>query len=241
MADISFVIPCYNEKGNLSALIKAIRETADSLRISHEIVIIDDGSTDGSWEIIKEQAAADPHIRGERFAANRGKTAAMCAGFRAARGRVFVTMDADLQNDPRDLPRLLDALQTCDCACGSRVKSRRAGASFLRAISSRIANGVRNRLSGDNISDAGCFYRAFRRECVERIRFFEGGHRFLSTLIKMEGFRVTEVPVRNNPRFSGQAHYGVWNRLFKSSADLLAVRWMKKRVIRYHITEEVGI
>ena len=93
---------------------------------------------------------------------------------------------------------------------------------------------------GENISDAGCTYRAFRRECIADIKFFKGAHRFLPTLIKMEGFTVTEIPVTNNPRLAGQSHYGVWNRLFKSFADLLAVRWMKKRMIRYQVTEKLN-
>jgi hypothetical protein len=99
---------------------------------------------------------------------------------------------------------------------------------------------VRNKLSGENIADAGCTYRAFRRECIADIKFFRGAHRFLPTLIKMEGFTVTEIPVTNNPRFSGQSHYGVWNRLFKSFTDLLAVRWMKSRIIRYEISQTIN-
>jgi glycosyltransferase involved in cell wall biosynthesis len=238
--ELSFILAAHNEEGNLRELVKGIREVVEPLGLAYEIVITDDGSTDRSWSIIKELGDADPRIRAVRFAANRGKTAALVAAFAAARGRVFVTMDADLQNDPRDLPKFLAALKTCDCTCGSRVECRRAGDSFVRTASSRIANAVRNKLSGETISDAGCGYLAFRRECVAKLKLFEGGHRFLSTLIRMEGYTLTEVPVRNNPRFAGQAHYGVWNRLFKSSADLLAVRWMKKRFIRYEIAERIN-
>jgi hypothetical protein len=108
---------------------------------------------------------------------------------------------------------------------------------LVRVASSRIANWVRNTLSGENISDAGCTYRVFKRECIAQVKFFKGAHRFLPTLIKMEGFRVVEVPVSTNPRLSGTSHYGVWNRLFKSFRDLLAVRWMKSRQIRYEIDE----
>jgi hypothetical protein len=131
-------------------------------------------------------------------------------------------------------------LKQADCVCGSRVAARAAGDSWLRRASSRIANDVRNKVSGESISDAGCCYRAFRRECVAEIKFFKGAHRFLPTLIKMEGFTVTELPISHNPRGSGHTHYGVWNRLFKSSADLLAVRWMKKRMIRYEIDETIN-
>ncbi|MBV9463899.1 MAG: glycosyltransferase family 2 protein, partial [Verrucomicrobiae bacterium] len=148
-----------------------------------------------------------------------------------------LTLDADLQNDPRDIPKFLEALKRADCVCGTRVEGRAAGDNWLRVVSSRVANAVRNRLSGENISDAGCTYRAFRRECVREVKFFKGIHRFLPTMIKLEGHTVSEISVTNNPRFSGSSHYGVWNRLFKSFYDLLAVRWMKARMIRYRVGE----
>ncbi len=132
---------------------------------------------------------------------------------------------------------MLEALKNADCVCGTRTATRGEGDSWIRIASSRVANCVRNRLSGENISDAGCTYRVFKRECIAQVKFFNGAHRFLPTLIKMEGFRVVEVPVSTNPRFSGSSHYGVWNRLLKSSRDLLAVRWMKSRRIRYEIAE----
>ena len=116
---------------------------------------------------------------------------------------------------------------------------RAKGDNWVRRASSKIANAVRNKVSGETISDAGCCFRAFRRECIANIKFFKGAHRFLPTLLKMEGFTVTEIPISHKPRHAGQAHYGVWNRLFKSSADLLAVRWMKTRIIRYKIAEDL--
>jgi glycosyltransferase involved in cell wall biosynthesis len=238
--EISLVVPCHNEEGNLPKLAEAIRSVVDPLGIDYEVVITDDCSTDRSWVVLKELAAKDSRIRIQRFAYNCGESAASWAGLQAARGRFLVTMDADLQNDPRDLPKFMEALRQSDCVCGTRVETRGQGDNFLRIASSRIANWVRNKLSGESISDAGCTYRAFRRECIAQVKFFKGAHRFLPTLIKMEGFNVTEIPVTNNPRFAGQSHYGVWNRLFKSFADLLAVRWMKKRVIRYVVTEKVN-
>jgi glycosyltransferase involved in cell wall biosynthesis len=203
-------------------------------------VVTDDCSTDQSWSVLAGLAGADPRFRVQRFAYNCGESAASWAGLQAARGRYLVTMDADLQNDPRDLPTFLQALKKFDCVCGTRVESRGQGDNFVRIASSRIANWVRNKLSGENIADAGCTYRAFRRECIANVKFFKGAHRFLPTLIKMEGFTVTEVPVTNNPRQAGQSHYGIWNRLFKSFADLLAVRWMKKRMLRYDVTEKIN-
>ena len=238
--EISLVIPCYNEEGNLRELVSAIRRAVDPLGLSYEIVITDDCSKDRSWEILKELATGDPRIRVQRFAFNCGESAASFAGLKAARGRFLFTLDADLQNDPRDLPKFLAALQNYDCVCGTRVKVRGQGDHFLRVLSSRIANAVRNKLSGEQISDAGCTYRAFKRECIANLKFFKGMHRFLPTLFKIEGHTVTEIEVSNNPRFAGQSHYGVWNRLFASFYDLLAVRWMKKRMFRYEVSSTIN-
>lgn len=238
--ELSLVIPCHNEEGNLPLLTEAIRKVLTPLGVTYEVVVTDDCSTDGSWSVLQELGRKDPRIRIQRFVFNCGESAASWAGMHMSRGRYIVTMDADLQNDPLDLPKFLEALKTADCVCGTRVETRGKGDNFIRIASSRIANWVRNKLSGENISDAGCTYRAFRRECIANVKFFKGAHRFLPTLIKMEGFTVSEIPVTNNPRGSGQSHYGVWNRLFKSFADLLAVRWMKKRVIRYEIAEKLN-
>ena len=238
--ELSFVIPCHNEQDNLRPLVTAIRDAVAPLQRTYEIMLADDCSTDNTWPLLKELAVADPRIRGLRFAKNAGQSAAMWAGMRAAHGKFIVTLDADLQNDPRDLPQFLEALKNFDCVCGSRVAARGQGDGFVRIASSRIANWVRNKLSGETISDAGCCFRAFKRECVENLKFFKGMHRFLPTLFKIEGFTVTEIPIRHNPRTAGQAHYGVWNRLFASFYDLLAVRWMQKRMFRFQIAERVN-
>jgi len=237
---LSFVIPCHNEEANLRPLVAAIREAVEPLKLSSEIVITDDCSTDNSWRVLKELAAGDPRVRGQRFAFNCGQSAALWAGMKAARGQFIVTLDADLQNDPRDVPQFLEALKQYDCVCGTRVAARSQGDNFIRIASSHVANWVRNKLSGETISDAGCCYRAFKRECIENLKFFKGMHRFLPTLFRMEGFTVTEIPVRHNPRTAGETHYGVWNRLFASFYDLLAVRWMKRRMFHYEISERVN-
>ena len=237
---LSFVIPCHNEEANLRPLVAAIREAVEPLKLPFEIFITDDYSTDNSWNTLKALAASDPRVRGQRFAFNCGQSAALWAGIKAARGQYIVTLDADLQNDPRDVPQFLETLKQYDCVCGTRVAARSQGDNFIRIASSRIANWVRNKLSGETISDAGCCYRAFKRECIENLKFFKGMHRFLPTLFRIEGFTVTEIPVRHNPRTAGQTHYGVWDRLFASFYDLLAVRWMKKRMFRYEIAERVN-
>lgn len=238
--DLSFVIPCHNEQDNLRPLVQAVWAAAEETGRSFEIVITDDCSTDDSWGVLRKLAAADPRMRALRLARNCGQSAALWAGLQAARGRYLITLDADLQNDPRDLPRLLEGLQQADCVCGTRVESRARGDNFIRIASSRIANGVRNKLSGETISDAGCCFRAFKRECIGNLKFFKGMHRFLPTLFKMEGYTVTEVAISTHPRRAGQTHYGVWNRLFASFHDLLAVRWMKKRMVRYEVAERLN-
>jgi hypothetical protein len=139
-----------------------------------------------------------------------------------------------------DLPKFIAALQQFDCVCGTRVAARAQGDNVIRIISSRIANAVRNKLSGETISDAGCCFRAFKRECVDNLKFFKGMHRFLPTLFKIEGYTVGEVAISHNPRTAGVSHYGVWNRLFASFYDLLAVRWMKKRMFRYRVAETLN-
>jgi dolichol-phosphate mannosyltransferase len=234
---VSVVVPCHNEAENLRPLLAEIHRALLGEGIRYEIVVTDDASTDGSWAVLAELARTDARLRVQRFAANCGESAASWAGMQAARGSVIVTIDADRQNDPADLPRLLAALQGADCVCGSRLESRASGDRIVRILSSRIANGVRRRLSGADISDAGCTYRAFRRECIENIRLFRGVHRFLPTLIGMDGFRVVEIPVANRPRGAGASHYGIWNRALPAFIDLLAVRWMRSRTVRYHIEE----
>ena len=238
--ELSFVIPCHNEQDNLRPLVEAIAHAADAVKLSYEIVLTDDFSTDNTWPMLQQMAAADARIRGLRFAYNCGQSAAMFAGMKAARGKFIVTLDADLQNDPKDLPKFIEGLKQFDCVCGTRVEARSQGDNFIRIVSSKIANWVRNKLSGETISDAGCCFRAFKRECVDNLKFFKGMHRFLPTLFKIEGYTVGEVAISHNPRTAGVSHYGVWNRLFASSYDLLAVRWMKKRMFRYKVAETLN-
>lgn len=236
---LSICVPVYNEVENLPLLHEAIVKVFDQHKIDGEIVLVDDGSKDGSWQAIEALAAKDSRVRGLKFAFNCGETAASDAGLRNARGTYVMTMDADLQNDPADIPKFLEALATgVDCVCGTRVETRSKGDSFIRVASSRIANWVRNKLSNETITDAGCTYRAFKRECVAKMKLYRGLHRFIPTLLKMEGCTVVEIAVTNNPRLHGQSKYGVWNRLFKSFHDLLAIRWMKSRVLGYRIEKE---
>ncbi len=236
--ELSFAIPCYNERDNLEALVRTLTAAADALGRDYEIVVTDDGSTDGSWDLLKELATAEPRLRAQRLARNSGESAASFAALRAARGAVIVTLDADLQNDPADLPKFVAAIADADCVCGTRKQSRQEGDTWLKSVVSRISNGVRSRVLGDPISDAGCTYRAFRRECLVDIPYFKGVHRFLPILVNLRGFRVVEVPVTNRLRHRGQSHYGVLDRA-GAVVDMLAVRWMKSRMAGYRVAERV--
>jgi dolichol-phosphate mannosyltransferase len=237
--DLSIVIPVYDEAESLPALWEELRGVLEGLGLASEVIFVDDGSRDHSAEIIRGFREADPRVRLVRLKVNAGETAATDAGFKAARGERVVVMDADLQNDPADIPRLLAHLDRWDAATGWRV-TRGDGDGWLRRLSSSIANRVRNRLTGETIQDSGCTLRAFRRECLRDLVLYRGLHRFIPTLLTMRGYRVIEVPVRHRPRRFGRSKYGVWNRAVVAFADLLAVRWMKSRRLRYDVAEDLG-
>jgi glycosyltransferase involved in cell wall biosynthesis len=239
VVDLSVVIPVYNEEENLPSLWSELRLVLEPLNLAFEVVFVDDGSRDRSAELIRGFRETDLRVRLVRLKANAGETAATDAGFKSARGRWVVTMDADLQNDPHDIPALLSHLDRWDAVTGWRT-NRGEGDSVVRRISSRVANRVRNALSDECIQDSGCTFRAFRRECLRGLVLYRGFHRFIPTLLKMRGYRVIEVPVRNRPRRFGQSKYGVLNRVFVATADLLVVRWMKNRLLRYEVAEDVG-
>ena len=231
---LSVVIPVFNEEPNLRPLCEELRFHLERISRPYEVILVDDGSTDGTAASLREISCQWDRLRFLRFRRRCGQTAALDAGFRASRGDVVVTMDGDLQNDPADLPGLLDRLSGCDAVVGWRAVRRD---SWVKRVSTRIANSVRNRLSGDQIRDTGCSMKAYRRHCLERLPLFDGMHRFLPTLIRMEGFRVEEIQVNHRFRVHGQTKYNIRNRLFRSFLDLLAVRWMRNRKLRYEILE----
>ena len=237
--DLSVVIPVYDEQESLPPLWDELRAVLVGLDVAFEIVFVDDGSRDRSAEIIRGFRDADPRTRLVQLKANAGETAATDAGLKAARGRLIVTMDADLQNDPHDIPALLAHLDQWDCVTGWRV-DRAAGDKWVRRISSRIANRARNAMSDESIQDSGCTFRAFRRECIRGLVLYRGFHRFIPTLLRMRGYRVLEVPVRHRPRRFGHSKYGVMNRALVAFVDLLVVRWMKQRLLRYEVAEDLG-
>lgn len=239
MTDLSVVIPVYNEETSLSPLWAELREVLERLGIAFEVVFVDDGSRDRSAEIIRSFREADQRVRLVRLKTNGGETAATDAGFKAARGRRIVVMDADLQNDPADIPMLIAHLDHWDAVTGWRI-DRAAGDNLVRRASSRIANRIRNWVSDETIQDSGCTFRAFRRECLRGLALYRGFHRFIPTLLRMRGYRVIEVPVGHRPRRFGQSKYGVLNRAVVAFVDLLVIRWMNARLLRYEVVEDVG-
>jgi glycosyltransferase involved in cell wall biosynthesis len=237
--DLSVVVPVYNEEESLPLLWPEIRQVLDPSGLAYELIFVDDGSHDRSAEIIRDFRAQDSRVRLITLKVNAGETAATDAGFRAVRGRSVVVMDADLQNDPHDIPLMLAHLDQWDAVTGWRV-NRAAGDSWVRRLSSRIANRVRNALSQETIQDSGCTFRAFRRECLRDLVLYRGFHRFIPTLLKMRGFRVIEVPVNHRARRFGVSKYGIGNRALRAFVDLLAIRWMKDRQLSYEIAEDLG-
>jgi len=234
--ELSLVVPAYNERDNLALLLAEIAAALTGR--SYEVIVVDDGSTDGTFDALKALRRQYPQLHIIAFERNAGQTAAFAAGFRAARAPIVVTLDADLQNDPADIPQLVDTLERTGATAVAGYRATRRDTSWKR-LQSRIANGVRNRLNGEVIRDTGCSLKAFRTEAVRAVPLFTGMHRFLPTLIKMEGGTVTEVPVSHRPRKHGVTKYGMWNRVWRSLQDAFAVRWMQRRALRYRIREEV--
>lgn len=233
---LSIVIPLLNEAENLEPLAVELAAALDGLEYGYEVLFVDDGSSDDSPAVLARLAAADDRLRVLRQPENRGQSAAFAAGFQHARGELIATLDADLQNDPADLPRMLAELDDCDVVCGVRTDRHD---SFVRRASSRIANGVRNRLTGESITDVGCSLRVMRAAHARHVPLFDGMHRFLPTLLRLEGARIKEVPVSHRPRLRGESKYGIHNRLWRALADLFAVRWMQRRWIDRQAAVEV--
>ncbi len=232
--EISVVVPAYNEEENLVPLTSAITETLAALGVSYELLYVDDGSRDSTRQVLRDLAAKQPEVCFIRFRRNAGQSAALDAGFRRARGRVVVTLDADLQNDPADIPGLLERLKDYDVVCGIRQGRQDT---WLRRMSSMLANSIRRQVLGDDIVDIGCSLRVYRRDCLASIKLYDGMHRFLPVLLSIEGFRIGQTPVRHHPRQYGRSKYNLRNRAWRALTDLLAVRWMKRRQLRYEVIE----
>ncbi len=227
---ISVVIPLYNEEENIADLQAELAAALEG--IEHEVVFVDDGSKDRTLERIRR----GPGTRIIVFAKNTGQSAAMYAGVHAARGEVIVLLDGDLQNDPKDIPRLLAEIEKgADLVCGYRAKRRD---NLAKKISSRVANTIRSRFTKDGVRDTGCTLKAMRRECREALVPFRGMHRFIPALVKGMGYKLTEIPVNHRPRVHGESKYKFGSRVIKATEDMFAVRWLLSRQLKYEAREE---
>ena len=233
---LSIVAPAYNEEANLSVLVEQVEQALSKFEKSWELIIIDDGSKDNSLDVLKSLIAQKPFLRVIHFLSNSGQSAALEAGIRNAYGHIIATLDSDLQNDPEEIPKMVRLITEgkCDFVNGWR---RKRNDPWIRRISTKIANAVRNWLTKESIHDSACGLKVFRRQCFQNMRFFRGMHRFLPTLAKMQGYSVLEIEVNHRPRIAGKAKYGVWNRVFCGLRDTFAIRWMASRIVNYKLIE----
>jgi glycosyltransferase involved in cell wall biosynthesis len=235
--DLSVVFPVFNEEENIPILLDEIAAALAGKPWTYEMIAVDDGSSDRSLAVLHEQKAKHPALRVLTFEKNSGQTSALDAAWRAASGRFVVSLDADLQNDPADIPGMMRKLDEsgADMVIGVRVNRRDR---WTRRMQSRIGNGVRNWITRDQITDTGCSLKLVKREAIDRVQLFTGMHRFLPTLVRYAGYRVVEMPVNHRPRQFGVSKYGAMNRAFRGLADCFAVRWMGTRMMRYKVREE---
>jgi dolichol-phosphate mannosyltransferase len=226
---VSVVVPVFNEEESIPTLQLELR---DALRaVDHEIIFVDDGSVDRSVERIERL----PKVRVIRFEKNTGQSAAIYAGLTAARGATVILIDGDLQNDPADIPKLLDEIaHGADLVCGYRAQRRDT---LMKRLTSRIANAVRSRFTKDGVRDTGCTLKALRRECVSALVPFKGMHRFIPALVKGAGYRLVEVPVNHRSRRFGRSKYGLGNRAVRATIDMFGVRWLLSRRLNYKIRD----
>jgi glycosyltransferase involved in cell wall biosynthesis len=236
LVEYSFVIPVYNEQDNIFPLHKEINAVIQQINQPCEIIWVDDGSTDKSAEVIRTFLdKEEKNCRLILFDRNYGQSAALNAGFQKANGRYVITLDSDLQNDPADILSMIPYLEQYDMVTGWRKKRHD---NVWKKFSSKFANAVRNRLSREDIRDTGCSLKIMNAKHLQNIKMFNGMHRFLPTLMKMEGAQVVEVPVTHRPRFKGTSKYGTLDRAFSGLQDLMAVRWMQDRCIKYNVIED---
>jgi len=224
--EISVVIPVFNEAGNVEPLAKQTLEALNTTGRSAEIVFVDDASNDGTPAALEKMRRHDPRVRTLRMDQRSGQSAALWAGFTHARGDIIATLDGDLQNDPSDLPPMLERLEECDLVCGWRVDRQD---STVKKISSTVGNSIRSLLLGKSIHDTGCGIKVFKRQCALDMNPFNGMHRFFSELAMLNGYRIEEMPVKHYPRSAGVTKYGVSNRALRGLVDCLGMRWLRKR------------
>jgi dolichol-phosphate mannosyltransferase len=232
----SVVVPLKNEEENIIELLQEIESAMNSLQHQWELICIDDGSTDQTRTILEDQAKQKKHLRLIVFNRNYGQSCAFDAGFKSAKGEFVITLDGDRQNDPADIPKMIQAIADSDLVCGQRVKRKDP---LSKKIISFFANTIRSRFCEDGVQDTGCSLKIYRTASLRKIKMYHGMHRFLPALFKIEGFRIKEVPVNHRERTKGKTKYNFFNRSFNTIADMFAVRWMKKRHLNYKIDKEI--
>jgi glycosyltransferase involved in cell wall biosynthesis len=232
---VSVVLPVCDERENLAPILE---EIAVALRdVPYEVIAVDDASSDGSLEELERLRARRPEVRVIQLSRRSGQSAATIAGWDAAKGGIVITMDADGQNDPADIPRLLAVLEN-DAAVAAAVGYRRGRRETAwRGVQSRIANRIRDWITGDLVRDSACGLRAVRRSALSGLARFDGMHRFLPTLLRLQGARVVEVPVAVRPRRHGASKYHAWGRAWRGLYDALGVRWLSRRAMHYTARE----
>ncbi|MBN9378416.1 MAG: glycosyltransferase [Chlamydiales bacterium 38-26] len=234
--EYSVIIPLKNEEENIVDLIQELEPVMQGLKKAWELICIEDGSTDKTLEILTQLLSQKPYLKLIVFKKNYGQSSAFDAGFKAAKGQYVITLDGDRQNDPKDIPRLLKAIQNHDLACGIRMNRKDP---LSKKLISLVANKVRRFICDDGVSDTGCSLKVYRSSALKKIKMYQGMHRFLPALFKIEGLRIIEIPVNHRERVKGHTKYNFFNRSFNTLADLAAVRWMGKRQLRYQINKEL--
>lgn len=234
MEKISYVIPVYDEEDNLAPLYEQINSVCEKIGTDYEIIFVDDFSRDKSLEIIRKMAEKDSHVKYIAFAKNCGQSAALYAGFQHATGDVIITMDADLQNDPADIPEMLKLYGDYDMVTGWRWNRQDT---LSKKLASKFGNRIRNAVIKEDIHDTGCSLKVMRASMLKRVKMYKGLHRFLPAMMRMEGAKVVEMKVNHRARHAGVSKYTNLKRGYEALYDLICVRWMQKRHLKISIRE----
>lgn len=231
----SIIIPIKDEERNIPSLLNEIEPVMQELNEPWELICIDDGSKDKSLQLLLSLQKEKPYLKVISFVRNFGQSSAFDAGFKRAQGIYIITLDGDMQNDPRDIPKLLEQCAQYDLVCGWRHMRKDR---LSKRITSKFSNKIRSKICKDNMHDTGCSLKIFKKASLDQIKLYHGMHRFFPALFRMEGFRILEVKVNHRPRTEGKSKYHFFNRSIGPIFDLFAVYWMRKRRLRYQIKEE---
>ncbi|MCP5470045.1 MAG: glycosyltransferase family 2 protein [Chlamydiales bacterium] len=233
----SIVIPIHNEEENIVSLIEEIEPVMEKLGQPWELLCIDDGSTDRSLLILQDLCKKKRYLRVLSFTRNFGQSSAFAAGFEAAKGVFVITLDGDGQNDPSDIPILVEAIGDYDLVVGWRIHRKDP---WTKRATSRLSNWVRSRMCRDEMHDTGCSLKLYRKEALDKIKMYKGMHRFLPALFSIEGFRIREIPVKHRERKGGVTKYNFFNRSLGPIRDMFMVRWMRKQALKHEVREEIS-